>query len=69
LAGSMWKIRDMVAKANMDESRVFTTRDFESAAREVASRDRGDDGALSDSKILDSLMAAWTPEERAKATC
>ena len=68
LAEDMWKIRDKAAKANLDESRVFTTRDFESAAREVASRSRGDDGALSDSKILESLMAAWTPEERSKAT-
>ena len=69
LAKKMWSLRDEARKMNLDESRVITTRDFESAACEVAARKRGDDGCLSDARIMERMVAGWTPEERRKVGC
>ncbi len=69
LAEKMWSLRDEARTMNLDESRVLTTRDFESAACEVAARKRGDKDALSDTRIMERMVAGWTPEERRKVGC
>ena len=69
LAKSLWSLRDKVREYNLDESRMITTRDFASAAIEVAYRGSNPKDAMTDNMIVDGLVADWTDEEKRKVGC
>ena len=69
LADRLWTLRDKVREYNLDDSRMITTRDFASAAREVAYRGSNPRDAMTDDAIIAGTVADWTREEKRKVGC
>ena len=66
LAEAMWALRDAVKSYNLDAARTITTRDFASAAREVAWRKADGSMPRSDREILEATTSDWAEQERLK---
>ena len=75
LSSRLWDLRDKVREYNLDESRMITTRDFASAAVEVAYRMPAAHAvgnpkdAMTDDMIVAGIVADWTDEEKRKVGC